>query len=86
MAISLRKIAIPGIELFVEPVKEHRFVVVFRGEGLDGHVADTDPQVTGRPPLDPIAGGPESEKTAEVAIEFLRKLTYCWRVNRRPIL
>ncbi len=73
LAISLRKIAIPGIELFVEPVKEHRFVIVFRGEGLEGQVADTDPQVTGRPPLDPVANEPGSEKTAEIAIEFLRQ-------------
>ena len=33
LAISLRQIKIPGIEIFVEPVKEHRFVVVFRGPG-----------------------------------------------------
>ena len=73
MAISLRKISIPGIKLFVEPVKEHRFVVVLRGEGLAGSVADTDPQVTGVPPLDPIPSDPSSEKTAEVAIEFLNQ-------------
>jgi 2,3-bisphosphoglycerate-independent phosphoglycerate mutase len=73
LAISLRKISIPGIRLFVEPVKEHRFVVVLRGEGLAGSVADTDPQVTGVPPLDPIPSDPSSEKTAEVAIEFLNQ-------------
>ncbi|MHB0955662.1 MAG: 2,3-bisphosphoglycerate-independent phosphoglycerate mutase [Pirellulaceae bacterium] len=73
LAISLRKIAIPGVKIFVEPVKEHRFVVVFRGEGLEGAVADTDPQVTGVPPLDPIANDPSSEKTAEIAIEFLKQ-------------
>ena len=73
LAISLRKISIPGIKLFVEPVKEHRFVVVLRGEGLEGSVADTDPQVTGVPPLDPIPNDPSSEKTAEVAIEFLKQ-------------
>jgi len=73
LAISLRKIAIPGVELFVEPVKEHRFVVVFRGGGLEGAVADTDPQATGVPPLDPIPQDDASERTAEVAIEFLRQ-------------
>lgn len=73
LAISLRKISIPGVEIVIEPVKEHRFVVVFKGEGLGGNVADTDPQVTGRAPLDPIAGDQASEKTAEVAIEFLRQ-------------
>jgi len=71
LAITLRQITIPGVEIFVEPVKEHRFVVVFRGVGLGGNVADTDPQMTGVPPLDPIASDPSSERTAQVAKEFL---------------
>ena len=71
LAISLRQIKIAGIEIFVEPVKEHRFVVVFRGAGLGGNVADTDPQMTGVPPLDPIAGDQSGERTAQVAKEFL---------------
>lgn len=73
IAISLRQISIPGIEIFVEPVKEHRFVVVFRGEGLGGNVDDTDPQATGVPPLDPVARDEASKKTAEVAKEFLKQ-------------
>lgn len=73
IAISLRQIKIPGVEIFVEPVKEHRFVVVFRGEGLGGEVDDTDPQATGVPPLDPVARDAASEKTAAVAKEFLRQ-------------
>ena len=44
-------IKIPGVELFVEPVKEHRFVLVFRGDGLGDHVNDTDPQAVGVAPL-----------------------------------
>ena len=71
LAISLRQVKIPGVEIFVEPVKEHRFVVVFRGAGLGGKVADTDPQMTGVPPLDPIASDASSERTAQVAKEFL---------------
>lgn len=70
---KLRDVSIPGIEIFVEPVKEHRFVVVLRGEGLGGNVADTDPQATGVPPLDPRATNPNSEKTVEVAKEFVRQ-------------
>lgn len=73
IAISLRQIEIPGIEIFVEPVKEHRFVVVFRGTGLGGNVKDTDPQATGVPPLDPVAEDEASRKTAEVATEFLKQ-------------
>ncbi len=71
LAISLRQVKIAGIEIFVEPVKEHRFVVVFRGEGLGGNVADTDPQMTGVPPLNPRANDKLSERTAQVAREFL---------------
>lgn len=73
LAISLRKVSIPGIEIFVEPVKEHRFVVVFRGEGLGGEVKDTDPQVTGVTPLAPEPVSEASKKTAEVAAEFVKQ-------------
>ncbi len=71
LAISLRQVKIPGVEIFVEPVKEHRFVVVFRAPGLRGNVSDTDPQKTGVPALDPIAQDAESQRTAEIAKEFL---------------
>jgi 2,3-bisphosphoglycerate-independent phosphoglycerate mutase len=71
LAIKLRKVKIAGVQIFVEPVKEHRFVVVFRGEGLGGKVADTDPQKTGVPPLDPVAHDGPSHRTAEVAKEFV---------------
>jgi 2,3-bisphosphoglycerate-independent phosphoglycerate mutase len=71
LAIRLRDIKIPGVEVFVEPVKEHRFVVVFRGEGLQDDVDDTDPQRTGVPPLDPLPNDPGSQRTADVAKEFL---------------
>ncbi|MFO0941897.1 MAG: 2,3-bisphosphoglycerate-independent phosphoglycerate mutase [Pirellulales bacterium] len=73
LAISLRQIKIPGVEIFVEPVKEHRFVVVFRGEGLGGNVKDTDPQAVGVLPLDPVATDAASQKTAQIAKEFLRQ-------------
>ena len=71
LAIKLRQAKVPGVEVFVEPVKEHRFVVVFRGEGLGGAVADTDPQQTGVPPLAPVARDEASKRTAEVAKQFI---------------
>jgi 2,3-bisphosphoglycerate-independent phosphoglycerate mutase len=70
LAVKLRQIKIPQVEVFVEPVREHRFVVIFRGEGLGGNVADTDPQKTGVPPLDPVAHDAASQWTAEVARQF----------------
>ena len=70
LAVRLREVSLPGIEVFVEPVKEHRFVVVLRGEGLGGDVADTDPQATGVPLAKPAARNDQSRRTAEVAAEF----------------
>ena len=69
----LQAVKIAGVETFVKPVKEHRFVVVFRGKGLDGRVADTDPQAVGVAPLDPLPVDPAAKKTAEVAKEFVRQ-------------
>lgn len=69
----LQAVRIPGVETFVKPVKEHRFVVVFRGQGLDGRVADTDPQAVGVAPLDPQSIVPAAARTAEVAKEFVRQ-------------
>jgi 2,3-bisphosphoglycerate-independent phosphoglycerate mutase len=73
LARRLRDVRIEGVEIFVEPVKEHRFVVVFRGEGLQDAVADTDPQATGVPPLAPKATEPGSQRMAEIAGEFIRQ-------------
>jgi len=70
---KLDKITIPGVEIFVRPVKEYRLVVVFRAPGLGGAVEDTDPQKTGVAPLDPVARDEASKKTAEIAKEFLAK-------------
>ncbi len=69
----LSQIKVPDVETIVRPVKEHRFVVVFRGTGLGGNVRDTDPQATGVPPLDPIADDAASEKTAAAAKAFLEQ-------------
>ncbi len=70
---KLDKIEIPGVEVFVRHVKEYRLVIVFRGEGLGGDVADTDPQRTGVAPLEPTAKAAGSEKTVEIAKEFLKQ-------------
>jgi 2,3-bisphosphoglycerate-independent phosphoglycerate mutase len=71
LAVRLREVKIPGIEVFVEPVREHRFVVVFRGDGLHDQVDDTDPQETGVPPRAPHPHDSNSRRTADVAGEFI---------------
>jgi 2,3-bisphosphoglycerate-independent phosphoglycerate mutase len=67
----LRTLKVPGVELFVEPVKEHRFVLVIRGDGLGDRVNDTDPQAVGVPPLKAEGSDPASAKTAQVANVFI---------------
>jgi len=60
-----------GVELLVQPVKEHRAVLVLRGEGLRGEVEDTDPEREGVLPLEPKASVPEAERTAGLVREFM---------------
>jgi 2,3-bisphosphoglycerate-independent phosphoglycerate mutase len=67
----LRSIELPGVKTFVEPVKEYRFVLVLRGEGLSGEIHDTDPQQTGVAPLAATAYDPGAERTAELVNQWI---------------
>lgn len=67
----LRNIELPGVQTFVEPVKDYRFVLVLRGEGLAGYIHDTDPQRTGVPPLAAVAYEPAAERTAALANQWI---------------
>jgi 2,3-bisphosphoglycerate-independent phosphoglycerate mutase len=67
----LRAIRLPGVEVFVEPVKEHRFVLVLRGAGLGGRLSETDPQALGKPPLPVRALDDRSERTAGLVNTFV---------------
>jgi 2,3-bisphosphoglycerate-independent phosphoglycerate mutase len=69
----LRSIKLPGVEIFVEPVREHRFVLVLRGEGLDDSVTTTDPQREGVPPLELVTTRDEAGPTAQLVREFVRR-------------
>ncbi|TET99331.1 MAG: 2,3-bisphosphoglycerate-independent phosphoglycerate mutase [Dehalococcoidia bacterium] len=71
LCAELREIRLEGVELFVEPVREHRFVFVLRGDGLSDAVADTDPQREGAEPLDPRATAPEGQATARLVAQFV---------------
>jgi 2,3-bisphosphoglycerate-independent phosphoglycerate mutase len=67
----LRDIQLPGVQTFVEPVKEYRLVLVLRGEGLAGEIHDTDPQQTGVAPLSAVAHDPAAGRTAELANQWI---------------
>lgn len=68
---KLRQIRLPGVETFVEPVKEYRFVLVLRGEGLYDGLTETDPQQTGKPPLPVEPLRPEAASTAKLLNQWL---------------
>lgn len=71
LAEMLQQIEIKGIEVFVKPVKEHRFLLVLRGEHLGPRVSDTDPQKTGVRPIDAVAQDPASKATADAVSTFV---------------
>ncbi len=71
LTAKLDTIKLPGVELFVRPVREHRAVLVLRGPGLVGGLNDTDPQRTGVPPVKLKVEDREQEKTAELLNAFL---------------
>jgi len=53
-----------GVEVFLQHEKEHRAVLILRGQGLEAELGDTDPQETGVPPLPVKALAPGSERSA----------------------
>ncbi|MBI3760720.1 MAG: 2,3-bisphosphoglycerate-independent phosphoglycerate mutase [Chloroflexi bacterium] len=61
---KLKAIKLKGVECEVRHVKEHRFVLVLRGEGLSADVQDTDPQAVGAAPLPARATSSAGGKTA----------------------
>lgn len=67
----LQSIQLPGVELEVRPVKEYRFAVVMRGEGLHPHLNDTDPQATGKAPLPIRALQPAAQRAAELFTQWV---------------
>jgi len=69
----LRTIRLPGVELIVEPVKEHRFVLVLRGANLGGRLSESDPQALGKAPLPVRALDADSTRTAELVNAFVER-------------
>lgn len=65
---------VEGVKVTIKPGKEHRFVVVFSGDGLEDGLTETDPQATGVPalPCKPIR--PTAGKAASVINAFVKKL------------
>jgi len=68
---ALSDIVIDGADISVLPVKEHRFVLIFRGEALSPDLSDSDPQQAGLAPRQIKASSPLSRRSADIANEFV---------------
>jgi 2,3-bisphosphoglycerate-independent phosphoglycerate mutase len=71
MCKKLQQVKVPGVEVFVEPVREHRLVVVFRGDNLGDKVNDTDPQKVGAAPLHAAGEDEPAQNTARAVNAFV---------------
>lgn len=67
------EVKLPGVQVFVAPVREHRFVLVLRGQNLVPALSETDPQALGVPPLPVKALAPEAAQTADLVNEFIEQ-------------
>lgn len=73
LAKSIKKIG--DTEVIIKAGKEHRFVVIFRGKGLEGPLTDSDPNREGLPiatvkPTD--AKSVKQKKTAKLVADFYK--------------
>jgi 2,3-bisphosphoglycerate-independent phosphoglycerate mutase len=59
--------------VFFETVKEHRALVVVRGDSLHEEIEETDPQTVGMPPIPPESLTPEAAGTASIISELTEK-------------
>ena len=79
---TLRQIRIEGVELYVEPVRDYRFVLVLRGADLSAELSETDPQRVGVPIPETRPLSPEAQRTAAIVNEFVEKARAILREER----
>ena len=67
--------SLEGYDIFVQPVKEYRYLFVLRGPGLSSALSETDPLVVGKPslPVQPLDDSAEAAHSASLVNEWLRQ-------------
>lgn len=70
----LRDIDLTGARYFLRVVKDYRFLLVLRGEGLSEAVGETDPLEVGYKPREPEPLRPEAEPTARLVSRFVEQV------------
>lgn len=71
--ILQNEIELPGVELLVRPVKEHRFLLALRGAGLSAEWTETDPQAVDVPIPEARPLSPPAARTVELVSAFCRQ-------------
>ena len=66
---------VDGVRISVHPGKEHRFVLLFQGEGLKDDLTDVDPQKDGLKAKGTEGHTPEAKRTAEIVNNFWKRAT-----------
>jgi len=76
MCEKIRSITIPGVQFFIETVKEHRAALILRGKRFSDKISETDPQKTGVPPLPvrPLDDDERSKETADLLNRFIEEV------------
>ena len=64
---------IDDVKVEIRNGKEHRFVLRFTGDGLDGRLEDTDPQKEGKAASKASPLAPEAQKTVKIVDSFVDK-------------
>jgi 2,3-bisphosphoglycerate-independent phosphoglycerate mutase len=73
---------IQDVKVRVYPGKEHRFVAVFSGNGLSDGLLDADPEEIDKPEKFVEATDKESEKSRDVANEFIKQVQRVLKEDR----
>jgi len=66
-------LVIDNTKISVRPVREHRFIVVFRGDDLIPALSDSDPQQVGVTPKAVTALSPEAGRATSIANQFIAR-------------
>jgi len=69
----LNTITLPDANIYIQTVKEHRFLLVLRANNLSGNIFDTDPQQTGVQPKQPQPSTADAQHTVTLINEFLNQ-------------
>ena len=84
--LSSKITEIDGTQILIKPGKGHRFVVVFRGEGMEGPLSDADPHREGWPIPDskPIDDSSSKAKKAAILVEKFYKTALPLLAGKQP--